>query len=481
MRETKLMIRSFVLFICVMLLRVEVVSAQEGTWTTAADRSRLLTYEALPQPVDTQPSVILDVDISKSFQSIAGFGGTLTDGSVSVINRLESQQRSTTLDTLFQNDNDGAGISMLRISVGASDLSDRPYTYNDSDEPDPSLAKFDMKVARESLIPMLLEIKKRNPSLKLMATPWSAPTWMKDNRSFVGGSLQPAYYESYARYLVRYLQEFEKSELPIEYLTVQNEPENDHNNPSMLMTAQQQANFIGRFLGPALKKSGLQTKILAFDHNCDHPDYPIAVLRDSAAHRFVAGSAFHLYAGDISAMSRVYDAFPNKELHFTEQWVSSEGDFGGDLMWHAENVLIGALQNHASSVLEWNIAADDNQQPHTEGGCDKCLGAITVTANEVRRNVAFYIIGHASKFIPLNSVRVQSKSTSQLPNVAVLTPDRRLVVLLLNKSPESKLVAVRSGKQSFQFQLSPRVLSHLCRPSSSNPALTLLVQEMKNL
>ncbi len=431
--------------------------AQE-LWTTTADRSQLLTLHSVGAASSNGSTPLIQLHLDPKLQPITGFGATLTDGSVEVINRLSEEDKSKLLDELFCAPPIGIGISVVRLSVGASDLSSTPYTYNDSEEPDPELTKFDFSMAETTLIPMLREIKNRNPHTTWMATPWTAPVWMKDKANFVGGTLKPQYYTTYARYLTKYLSEMKTAGIDIQYVMVQNEPENGHNNPSMVMTAIEQADFIGNHLGPQLAKADLRTKILAYDHNCDHPEYPITVLRDSKANPFIAGTAFHLYAGDIRALSKVHEIFPNKELHFTEQWVSSEGDFGGDLMWHTENVLIGALQNWSKTVLEWNLAADSKQHPHTEGGCDKCLGALTIDG-KVTRNVAYYIIAHASKFIPPGSQRIPSTSEGSLPHVACLTPEGKIVVLLQNKSNDPKSIAIAFASEIYQFSLAPRSLN----------------------
>ena len=183
---------------------------------------------------------------------------------------------------------------------------------------------------------------------------------MKDNNSSIGGSLQTQYYDVYAKYFVKYIQQMKAEGITIDAVTPQNEPLNPGNNPSLVMTAAEQTNFIKNNLGPAFQAAGLTTKIITYDHNCDQPDYPIAVLSDPAANAFVNGSAFHLYAGDISALTTVHDAFPDKAVYFTEQYTSSTGDFGGDLKWHLKNVIIGSMRNWSRTALEWNLANDPN-------------------------------------------------------------------------------------------------------------------------
>jgi len=280
-----------------------------------------------------------------------------------------------------------------------------------------------------------------------MGSPWSAPAWMKSNNSSKGGSLKPEFYDVYARYLVKYIKEMAIQGITIDAITLQNEPENPNNNPSMLMTAPEQATFVKNFLGPSFNASGLETKIIVFDHNCDHPEYPIAVLNDAEAKRYVDGSAFHLYLGDIAALSAVHEAHPDRNIYFTEQWTSGKGDFGGDLRWHVRNLIVGATRNWSRTVLEWNLAADPQFNPHTdEGGCTECLGALTI-GDSVVRNVSYYIVAHASKFVRPGAKRISSNEVDKLNNVAFRNTSGEKVLIVLNDSDERKDFGIKyNGK-----------------------------------
>lgn len=287
-----------------------------------------------------------------------------------------------------------------------------------------------------------------------MASPWSAPPWMKTNNDFRGGSLKPEYHEVYANYLVKYIQAMGNLGIPIDTITVQNEPLHPGNNPSMLMLAPQQADFVKNHLGPAFSKARLKTKIVIYDHNCDRPDYPISILTDPAAKRFIDGSAFHLYGGKIEAMSEVHRAHPDKNLYFTEQWIGAPGNLAGDLAWHTEHLIIGAIRNWSRTVLQWNLAADSRQQPHTDrGGCDRCLGALTIDGNKVTRNPAYYIIAHAAKFVRPGSVRIESSSPEGLPNVAFTTPQGGTVLIVLNRLKKPVDFDIAGEGQGFHTRL----------------------------
>ena len=367
------------------------------------------------------------------YQTIEGFGFTLTGGSAYVINKLSAADKSNLLKELFGNDNNSISISYLRISIGASDLNASVFSYDDmpAGQTDASLANFSLNPDETDLIPLLKEIIAINPSLKILGSPWSPPVWMKDNGSSIGGSLQPQYYSAYAQYFVKYIQQMKAEGIIIDAVTPQNEPLNPNNNPSMFMTGLQQTDFIKNNLGPAFQTAGLTTKIITYDHNCDHPDYPLTILNDAGARQYVSGSAFHLYAGDISVLSAVHTAYPDKGLYFTEQWTGSKENFEGNLKWHSKNVIIGSMRNWSRVALEWNLASDASYSPHTPGGCTECKGALTF-GTTVTKNESYYIIAHASKFVPAGSVRIASDIISNLQTVAFKTPSGKKVLISEN-------------------------------------------------
>lgn len=377
----------------------------------------------------------IEIDPAQTFQSIDGFGYTITGGSAEVIYSLSMAKRQQLLQELFGNGANAISVSYIRLSIGASDLNSSVFSYDDvtAGETDVTLSKFSL-AKDQQLINLLKEIIQINPNIKFLATPWSAPVWMKDNGKSIGGSLKPEFYSVYAQYFVKYIKAMKSEGITIDAITPQNEPLHPGNNPSMLMLAPQQADFIKNHLGPAFKNAGITTKIITFDHNCNHPDYPISVLSDKDANPYVDGSAFHLYEGDISALTTVKNAFPDKNLYFTEQWTSSEGNFGEDLKWHIKNVVIGSMRNWSRIALEWNLANDAQFNPHTDSGCTMCKGAVTITSSEnFEKNVGYYIIAHASKFVPQNSVRIASTQTQTLASVAFKTPEGKTVLIVENE------------------------------------------------
>ncbi len=424
-----------------------VVASDMDVWITKSDQSILLQKQTAFFIFGTTPNSYqnIEVDETQTFQTIDGFGYALTGGSAEVINGLSVTNKQQLLQELFGTSANSIAISYLRISIGASDLNSAPFSYNDlaNGQTDTSQTQFSLSPDMTNLIPLIKEILLINPNIKIMAVPWSAPSWMKSTYSTIGNNLNPVYYSSYATYFVKYIQAMQTQGISIDAVCPQNEPLNAGNNPSMLMSATQQISVIKK-LGLAFQNANITTKIVCYDHNCDVPSYPISVLTDTSANSYVDGSAFHLYAGDISALTTVHDAFPNKKLYFTEQWTSSTGDFAGDLKWHTKNVIIGSMRNWSVNALEWNLANDASFGPHTSGGCTMCKGAITVTGSSTfSRNVSYYIIAHASKFVPVGSIRIASTQSGNLNNVAFKRPDGKIVLLVENDGVTSEVFNIK--------------------------------------
>ncbi len=426
-------------------------------WLTDPKSGILFQKQPAQNDVSGIPTAQINLYPDSTFQSMDGFGFTLSQGSASHLLAMSESARKSLLQELFGSGERDIRISYLRLAVAASDLNAFPFSYNDLKDPratDPTLSQFSLSYDTLDVLPILKQILAVNPQIKLMASPWSPPTWMKDNKDTRGGSLLPEFEASYAQYLVKYIQEMAKRGFTIDALTIQNEPLHPGNNPSLLMLPEQQARFIGQHLGPAFRQAGIQTKIVIYDHNADRPDYPISVLSDPKANPYIDGSAFHLYGGQIEALSEVHRTFPDKHLYFTEQWVGSPGNLEGDIAWHVKNLIIGAPRNWAKTVLEWNLSSNPDLTPHTDrGGCDRCLGAITLDGDGVTRNPAYYVIAHASKFVDPGSYRIGSTLLEGLPNVAFLRADGKQVLIVQNESKATKQFEIRSGKQQFKASL----------------------------
>ncbi len=404
-------------------------------WVTQSEISALQKQPIVDfKTTLTEGIPVIEINSDEQFQTIDGFGYTLTGGSVAVINTLQPRVRKKLLNEIFGQTEQGIGVSYIRLSIGASDLNDRVFSYNDIPEGqvDMELSTFSLSNDK-ALIAMIKEILAINPKIKFMAVPWSPPVWMKTNQSSIGGSLKPEYYSVYAQYFVKYIQEMKKLGIEIDAICPQNEPLHPGNNPSMYMTSMEQGEFIKNHLGPAFKKANIKTKIVLYDHNLDHPEYVTDILNDKEAYPYIDGSAFHLYAGQISVMGEIQKAFPHKNLYFTEQWTGSKEVFLGSFNWHIKNTIIGSMRNWSKISLQWNLANDEMFKPHTEGGCTECKGAITIHPNSsYTKNSPFYNIAHASKFVPVGSKRIASTETDEIFSVAFLTPKGKIAVIVQN-------------------------------------------------
>ena len=426
-------------------------ASQMAVWLTMPDKSALFYRQRvnLQFAANTNSNPTIAVDTTQSYQTMDGFGYCLTGGSAQLMGRMSTTVRAALIKELFATDSTSLGISYLRVSIGASDLDASVFTYDDGPA-DPTLANFSLAPDKTYLIPVLKEILAVNPNIKILGSPWTAPSWMKTNNNSVGGSLLPQYYDAYARYFVKYIQGMKDNGIPIDAVTLQNEPLNPYNNPSLVMQATEQANFIKNNVGPAFRAAGITTKIIAYDHNADRPDYPLTVFADAGANPFVDGSAFHLYGGTMDALTGVHNAYPAKNVYFTEQWTQAPGNFAADVPWHAANLVIAAPRNWSRNVLEWNLANDPSFGPHTPGGCTECLGAITINGDVVTRNPAYYSIGHAAKFVRPGSVRVATNVPTNLPNVAYKTPNGKRALMVVNTG---------NTLQNFNIQYKGKVVS----------------------
>lgn len=414
------------------------LKSETEVWITKGDKSMLFEKSTILSP-EGEPDVTIKLDEKTKYQEMLGFGFALTQGSAQALMVLDASTRKTLLEELYKENQ-----NVVRISIGASDLSNSVYSYNEN-VGDIDMQKFSFAGPDEQyLFPVLKEILEINPDLKIMATPWSPPTWMKTNGTWIGGELKKEFYPAYANYFLKYVQAMKEIGFEIWAITPQNEPLNDENEPSMIMRAVDQLEFVDKYLGPTFEQNNIQTKIIAYDHNCDEPGYPITVLNGT---KYAEGAAFHLYGGDISAMSAVHEA-TNKDVFFTEQFVSSKGSFGGDLEWHFKNVLIGSTSNWSRTVIEWNLATQSDFGPRTPGGCTECLGAVTVNgAKDFEKNVSFYIIQHLSKFVKRGAYRISSTAAS-LPHVTFLNPDGSKVLLAFNSEDKDLSIEIVNGETS---------------------------------
>lgn len=451
--------KSFALLGVFSIFSVCTVMAQNnvGLWLTSQDRSALFARQKdiqFTKSTDNNPTIA--VNEKETFQPIDGFGYSLTGGSAQHIIGMSPKARAGLLKELFATEGNDIGVSYIRLTIGASDLNEKVFSYNDlpEGEKDPEQTKFDLGPDRLDVIPVMKEILAINPKIRILGSPWSPPLWMKTAYDARGGQLKPEFYDSYAKYFVKYIEQMKKEGIRIDAITIQNEPLHPGNNPSLLMVAPDQAVFIKKNLGPAFKKAGLDTKIILYDHNADRPDYPISILDDPEARKYIDGSGFHLYGGRIEALTDVHNAHPDKNIYFTEQMVIEDpNDQEINIVNPVQRLIIGATRNWSRNVLEWNLAADPENKPFTDrGGCPMCQGAVTIDKDKFTRNLAYYSIAHASKFVRPGSVRIASNELKGLPNVAFKTPEGKRVLIVANSSKQA---------QAFNISFNGRVIHAL--------------------
>jgi glucosylceramidase len=435
---------------------------QIGVWLTTPDQSKLLSKEEELSFSNKEHSVetTIQVDETITYQQMEGFGASLTDSSAWLIDKkLNSEQREKLMNALFDHQ-EGIGISYLRVPMGSSDFALQNYTYNDlpDRETDPDLEQFTIEYDKNYIIPTLKEAHKINPDLKIMGSPWSPPAWMKTSGSLIGGKLKDDAYDPYAQYFARFVKAYEAEGLLIDAITVQNEPHHEPTGyPGMRMEPDEQANFIKNHLGPVFKNEKINTKIIAWDHNWDEYYYPIEVLNDPEANKYISGSAFHGYAGDVINQQYVHDEHPDKDIYFTEssggEWASN---FGDNLKWDVQTLIIGATKNWAKTVLKWNLALDESFGP-INGGCADCRGFVTINqeTGDVDYNVEYYSFGHSSKFVKSGAYRIESNGigNGSILHVAFMNPDQSKVLVALNTYQEDQTFTVQMDTQSFTYTL----------------------------
>ncbi len=440
-------------------------------WLTKGDKSSLLSREP-DLIIQSQSSLnlpLFSVDTATLLQTIDGFGAALTGSSAFLLHqKMSSGARQTLLRKLFDTVN-GAGFSYLRLTMGASDFSLSDFTYDDLayGQTDYTLQHFSLSEDTEDVVPVLKEIIQLSPAITMMGSPWSPPAWMKTNSSVNGGKLKPACYDVYAAYFVKYIQQMKSHGLTIDAITPQNEPLYfTATYPCMEMQPGEQAVFIKNNLGPKFQSAGITTKIIIYDHNWDNTSYPISVLNDAAARDYIAGSAFHAYAGDVSAMSTVHNAYPDKGLYFTEisggAWAT---DFSANLMWYMRNIFIGTTLNWSKCVLMWNLALDQNYGPQNNG-CDNCRGVVTINSSNglVTFNEEFYSIAHFSKFVRPGAIRVAvtpPAAMSETGAVSFLNPDGSKVLIICNYSSSIKSFTVKQGEKYFSYSLASQSVASI--------------------
>ena len=440
-----------------------VVKGEVGVWLTTGDKVKLLNHEGVLELRETQTGTwpVVEVDTAQTFQVMHGFGAALTGSSAYLV---QKEMNATTRDEVLKNlfdPIDGIGISYVRLTMGASDFSLSDFTYDDmpAGQTDFQLNNFSLSRDVEDVVPVMQQVLSIQPDLKIMGSPWSPPAWMKTNGSLKGGKLKPECYSVYADYFVKYVQAMEANGIGVTSVTPQNEPLHfTAGYPCLDMSAGEQLDFIRNHLGPKFQAAGLNTKIIVYDHNWDVTDYAITILNDPVARQFVSGSAFHAYAGDVTAMSTVHYAHPDKELYFTEvsggAWATN---FKDNLMWYMRNIFIGTAQNWSTTSMMWNLVLDQQYGPKNNG-CSNCRGVLTyhTQTDQVTYNEEYYSIGHFSKFVRPGAVRISASRPAELSDVGIVAfrnMDGTKAMVACNYSNASKTFTLKQGDRFVNYTL----------------------------
>lgn len=418
-----------------------------------------------------------------AFQSMEGFGASLTDSSAHLImTAMSAEQRNALMRDLFDPD-EGIGLSFLRQPMGSSDFRLADYTYDDmpAGHDDPNLSHFSIAHDYAEIIPLLKQARQLNPDLFIMASPWSAPAWMKTSGSLFHGSLidSDEIYETYAEYFVRFLLAYEAEGLHIDAVTLQNEPHYEpYAYPGMRMEPADQIR-LAIALGPKLAANNLTTRIIVWDHNWDNPAYAITVLNNSEAKSYIAGTAFHAYAGDVSAQMTVFNAHPDRDIYFTEcsggDWASG---FFDNLKWDISKLMINSVRYRAKTVAKWNLALDPERGPKIPGGCSNCRGVITIDPNGVvTREEEYYALGHASKFVRRGARQIASTLDpgNSIENVAFLNPDGSRIILVLNPNAFRQYLQIESNGRAFFYPLLGQSITTFHWPAGADAEINVWI------
>ncbi|MFD0528172.1 ricin-type beta-trefoil lectin domain protein [Kitasatospora arboriphila] len=404
---------------------------------------------------------LISVDESTRYQQFTGGGASFTDTAAWLMNSsgaLSAATRDATMRKLFS-PTEGIGLSFLRNPMGSSDLARYGYTYDDqpAGSVDPALNGFTIGHDLADVLPLTKQAKQLNPALTTMASPWTAPAWMKDSGNLNGGWLKAEYYGAYAQYFVKYLQAYQAQGAPVNYVTVQNEPTCCAGYPSMSWNGSGLAYFTKTNLLPALAGAGLPTKVLALDWNWDqYSGYAAPVMDDAAirTHPNFGGMAWHGYGGDVSAQTTVHNQYPTVDAFDTEH---SGGTWIGNQQQEDMRNIIDYTRNWGRSVTKWSLAVDQDMGPHY-GGCGTCTGLVTVhngdsRSGQVDYTVEYYTMGHLTKFVKPGAYRVASTANSAVPNVAWQNPDGSKALIAYNDSGSAQTVRVVWGGQNFSYSL----------------------------
>ena len=411
----------------------------------------------------------------EEFQTVDGFGLAITHASCFNLLRMPEEDRTDFLTEIFSREK-GIGSSLIRVCIGGSDFSMDEYTWCDKK----GMENFAVHpLDQQYLFPILDQIYRINPDVKIIGSPWSCPLWMKmgENGSlpydkWTGGRLNPLHYQEYAQYFVKWIQEMEKRGYRIQAVTLQNEPLNRGNSMSLFMPWQDQLDFIKQAVGPAFEQAGIKAKILLFDHNynfdgmADQFDYPLHIYADEEASRYAAGSAWHNYGGNVTTLDRIVEKAPDKEIYFTEASIGTWNyNFESCVINDFRDIFMGTLARGGKGVTLWNLMLDDKRSPYRPGGCSTCYGAVTIMSStyaysSIARNSHYYNVAHCSKVIRPGAVRVGTKGYQArgLSYQLYRNPNGSFGAILLNENTVEARLNFVTGNHSVTVKVPPSAI-----------------------
>ncbi|HKT00415.1 MAG TPA: discoidin domain-containing protein, partial [Rugosimonospora sp.] len=416
------------------------------------------------QTKQTTTPLTIKVDSSVKYQRVQGFGAALTDSSAWLIgNRLSASSRNTLMKNLFDPAT-GIGLSLIRSPMGATDFTaSGNYSYDDlpTGQTDPTLSHFSIQHDVPYILPELRQALALNPSLKITATPWSPPGWMKTSDSMIGGTLKDGYDPVLANYFAKYIRAYRSAGVPISYVTPQNEPQNAPTWPGMFLTVQQESQLVAQ-MGQAFTANRIPTRILAWDHNWDKPSYPETIFHGPASADYAVGTGWHIYSGSPIYQTQAHNDYPGKEMYLTEAtggvWQASTQVAFHDAL---DTWILNGTRNWANGIMLWNIALDPAMGPLNSdtNGIGVCRGLVTIdpSTGAVSYNVDYYALAQASKFVKPGAYRIYSNTFGQgnIENVAFRNPDGSKALIVYNDGKAANTVSVVDGTQSFDYTLNP--------------------------
>lgn len=444
---------------------------------TSADSTNLrltntgnLKFSNVKQPLETQTCIF--VNPNKTFQTILGIGGAITDASAEVFAKLPKDKQQELLNAYYSKEK-GIGYSLIRTNIHSCDFSSGSYTY--VEEGDKELKTFSIDHDRKFKIPLIKKaIETAGGKVTFYASPWSPPAFMKDNNNMLkGGKLLPEFYQPWANYYVKFINAYQKEGIPVWGLTVQNEPMATQKWESCIYTAEEERDFLKKYLGPTLKKAGLgDKKITVWDHNRDLiTQRASTILDDAEANKYVWGIGFHWYeswsGGEqmYENVGKVHEMFPNKNLLFTEGCVESFKAEKYQLWKNGERYgksMINDFNNGTVGWTDWNILLDENGGPNHVGNfCFAPIHGDTKTG-ELIYTPSYYFIGHFSKFIGKNAKRISSVSSrSNLITTSFINQDGKVVTVVMNQSSKKVTYNLCIGTSATEVSILPHAIQTL--------------------